>query len=94
MWCVPKLDDEYITRMEHLLDLYARPYNKEEPVICIDEKSKHLLQNVRREFPATENDLIKRVARYQDARNAQRATINWTFTKTDAREKLKNEVGD
>jgi len=47
MWCVPKLDDEYIDRMEHLLDLYALPYNKKEPVVCIDEKSKELRSDSR-----------------------------------------------
>lgn len=28
--------------MEDLLDLYARPYDPDEPVVCIDEKSKEL----------------------------------------------------
>ena len=52
MWCVPKLTPEYIERMEHLLDLYALPYNEKEPVVCIDEKSKQLLENVRSSLPA------------------------------------------
>ena len=38
MWCVPRLDDEYIERMEDLLRLYARPLSWQEPVICLDEK--------------------------------------------------------
>ena len=33
--------------MYDLLELYARPYRKEEPVICVDEKSKQLLQQTR-----------------------------------------------
>ena len=28
--------------MEDVLDLYARPYDLDEPVICFDEKSKEL----------------------------------------------------
>lgn len=47
MWCVPKLTPEYIQRMEHLLDVYELPYNENEPVVCIDEKSKQLIQNTR-----------------------------------------------
>lgn len=37
MWCVPKLNDEYIERMEDILDLYERPQNESEPVVCLDE---------------------------------------------------------
>lgn len=33
--------------MYELLELYARPYRKEEPVICVDEKNKQLLQQTR-----------------------------------------------
>lgn len=38
MWCVPELNEEYIRRMETVLDLYEMPYNPEVPVVCIDEK--------------------------------------------------------
>ena len=38
MWCVPELDDEYIARMEDVLDLYERPYDSREPVVCLDER--------------------------------------------------------
>lgn len=47
MWCVPKLTSEFIERMEHLLDLYALPYDQAEPVVCIDEKSKQLIEDTR-----------------------------------------------
>lgn len=42
MWCIPTLTPEYIERMEHVLDLYAKPYDPKEPVVCFDEKSKEL----------------------------------------------------
>lgn len=38
MWCVADLTDEYIEKMEDVLDVYERPYNPSQPVICIDEK--------------------------------------------------------
>src|ERR1035437_2548359 len=39
MWCIGALTQEYRDRMYALLELYARPMSKAEPVICIDEKS-------------------------------------------------------
>jgi hypothetical protein len=47
MWCVPKLNAEYIERMEDVLDVYARPYDPKEPIVCMDEKSKQLLDDAR-----------------------------------------------
>ncbi len=47
MWCVGTLTQEYRQRMYDLLDLYARPFQSMEPVICLDEKSKQLLQDAR-----------------------------------------------
>jgi hypothetical protein len=37
--------------MYDLLELYARPYCEHEPVICIDEKSKQLLNDARPRLP-------------------------------------------
>jgi hypothetical protein len=37
--------------MYKLLALYARPYDKKYPVVCIDEKSKQLIQDVRGALP-------------------------------------------
>lgn len=47
MWCIPKLTDEFIERMEHILELYAKPYDSQEPLLCFDEKSKQLLKDTR-----------------------------------------------
>jgi hypothetical protein len=47
MWCIGTLNPEYRQRMYHLLQLYARPLSKTEPVICIDEKSLQLLAQTR-----------------------------------------------
>ena len=51
MWCVGKLTEEYRQRMYDLLDLYARPFRPEEPVVCLDEKSKQLLKHARAPLP-------------------------------------------
>ena len=47
MWCIGTLTEEYRQRMYDVLELYARPYRKNEPVICIDEKSKQLTRDSR-----------------------------------------------
>lgn len=48
MWCIPKLTDEFKKRMEDVIDLYEKPFDGKEPVICFDEKSKQLLQDSRK----------------------------------------------
>lgn len=52
MWCIGELSAEYRRRMYELLELYARPHDPREPVICLDEKSKQLLRETRRPLPA------------------------------------------
>src|ERR1700751_4572728 len=37
MWCIPKVDAEYVARMEDVLDLYAEQPNPKRPVVCFDE---------------------------------------------------------
>jgi hypothetical protein len=38
MWVVADLDDDYIVKMEDVLEVYERPYDPQQPVICLDEK--------------------------------------------------------
>lgn len=48
MWCIRgELDDEYISRMESILNLLEKPVNESEPVICLDERPVQLLDEVR-----------------------------------------------
>jgi hypothetical protein len=47
MWCVPELDDEYIEKMEDVLETYEMPLNPQEPVICLDEKPVTLHDEIR-----------------------------------------------
>jgi hypothetical protein len=51
MWCIGALTEEYRQRMYDVLELYARPYRAQEPVICIDEKSKQLIRDSRAPLP-------------------------------------------
>jgi hypothetical protein len=47
MWCVPKLDAEYVARMEDVLRSYSAPLKKDEPLVCLDERPVQLLDHKR-----------------------------------------------
>jgi transposase len=52
MWCVPKIDGEYVARMENVLDLYAEPPDPKYPVVCLDESPVQLIGEVREPIAA------------------------------------------
>jgi hypothetical protein len=35
---VAELNDQYIAKMEDVLETYEKPYDPQEPVVCVDEK--------------------------------------------------------
>jgi hypothetical protein len=47
MWCVPQIDSEFVTRMEDVLRLYARPHRESAPVVCLDERPVQLVDPAR-----------------------------------------------
>ena len=47
MWCIPKVDAEYVARMEDVLDLYAEAPDPKRPVVCFDESPTQLIGEVR-----------------------------------------------
>ena len=67
MWCIGKITAEYRQRMYDLLELYARPYQAKEPVVCVDEKSKQLLAQTRRPLPAKAGVVAKEDYEYKRA---------------------------
>nr|WP_246281464.1 IS630 family transposase [Saccharibacillus qingshengii] len=51
-WSIPpKQNAAFVAAMEDVLDVYARAYNAECPVICMDEKPMQLLHEVREPLP-------------------------------------------
>jgi hypothetical protein len=67
MWCSGRITAEYRERMYDLLGLYAKPYDAAEPVACLDEKSKQLLQQTRRPLPAAPGQIAKEDYEYRRA---------------------------
>src|SRR5580693_2509442 len=51
MWCITSITEEYRSRMYILLDLYQEVYDERHPVICMDEKSKQLINDLRGIIP-------------------------------------------
>jgi hypothetical protein len=52
MWNVPELTEQYVERMEDVLETYERPLDPAEPVVCLDEKPITLHAEVRPVTPA------------------------------------------
>jgi hypothetical protein len=38
MWCVANLSQDYLAKMENVLETYERPYDGKQPVVCLVEK--------------------------------------------------------
>ena len=65
MWCIGALTEDYRSRMYALLELYARPVNRSEPVICIDEKSLQLIGHSREPLPMASHQPTKQDYEYE-----------------------------
>src|SRR4030042_133187 len=47
-WVIPpEQNSEFVANMERVLDVYKRPYDKDYPVVCMDESPKQLIEEVR-----------------------------------------------
>jgi len=67
MWCIGRITEEYRERMYDVLGLYAKAYDAAEPVICLDEKSKQLLEHTRKALPTAPGQIAKEDYEYRRA---------------------------
>jgi transposase len=51
MWCIPKVDTEFVARMEDVLELYAEKPDERHPVVCFDETPRQLIGESRVPVP-------------------------------------------
>jgi transposase len=65
MWCIPKVDGEYVARMEDVLDLYAEEPDPKRPVVCFDESPTQLIGEVRQPVPAAPGQLERYDCEYK-----------------------------
>jgi DDE superfamily endonuclease len=51
-WVLPKPHDaDFVAAMEDVLEVYQRPYDKQRPVVCVDEATKQLVADVTPPWP-------------------------------------------
>lgn len=60
----PEQDAEFVASMEELLETYARPYDAQQPVVCMDEQPVQLVRETRPPLAATAEH-PQRVAEYE-----------------------------
>jgi hypothetical protein len=65
MWVVADLDEDYITKMEDVLETYEKPYDAQQPVVCLDEKPVTLHADVRPPSPAQPGREARRDNEYE-----------------------------
>src|SRR6185437_12857290 len=65
MWVVADLDDDYIAKMEDVLATYEKPYDPQQPVLCLDEKPVTLHADVRPTSPAKPGREARRDNEYE-----------------------------
>jgi transposase len=65
MWCIPKVDAEYVARMEDVLELYAEQPDPRRPVVCFDESPTQLIGEVRQPIPAKPGQLERYDCEYR-----------------------------
>ena len=65
MWCIPKVDGEYVARMEDVLDLYAEAPDPDRPVVCFDESPVQLIGEVRQPIPPEPGQLERYDCEYR-----------------------------
>jgi len=52
-WVIPpEANAEFVCAMEDILEVYQRPYDEHRPLVCFDEGTKPLVQDVRAPMPA------------------------------------------
>lgn len=59
MWCIAEITPQYRELMYRLLDLYEEEYDANRPVVCVDEKSKQLIEHKRSPMPMKAGSVAK-----------------------------------
>ncbi|MEY9142389.1 transposase [Bradyrhizobium elkanii] len=65
VWCIARIDGEYVACMEDVLDLYAKAPDPGRPVVCFDESPVQLIGEVRQPIPAEPGQLERYDCEYR-----------------------------
>lgn len=58
MWIIPEASAEFVCQMEQVLDVYQRPYDEQNPVVCLDESPKQLIEEKRTPVKASDGTTL------------------------------------
>ena len=71
IWCIKEMTPSYLAKVEEVLELYERPLNPREPVICLDEKPVSLHKDICPTIdPQRAGEILKRDYEYERAGTA------------------------
>ena len=90
MWCIPKVDAEYVARMEDVLDLYAEQLDPKRPVVCFDESPTQLIGEARQPIPAAPGRLERFDYEYRRNGAVSNVTNNRENLSSDAQRSRRN----
>jgi hypothetical protein len=65
MWCVAELNEDYIAKMEDVVETYEQPYHPHQPGVCLDEKPVTLHADLRPSSPALPGREARRDNEYE-----------------------------
>jgi transposase len=90
MGCVADLNEDYIAKMEDVLETYEKPYDSTQPVVCLDEKPVTLHADVRPASPVAPGREARRDNEYKRCGTANvfcavepQAGLHFTFPTPD-----------
>ena len=63
-WCIGKPSAQFVAKMEDVLAVYARPYDADRPVVCLDEVSKELHSTPHGTLPMTPGQPLRQDYEY------------------------------
>jgi transposase len=58
-WCIAKVDSAFLAKMEDVLEVYARPYDEQYPMVCFDERPCFLIEDTMAPLPTQEGKIAK-----------------------------------
>ena len=90
----PEKNADFVCAMEKVLDLYQKPFDEEEPVVCFDESSKQLIAEKREALPMEKGEVQRYDTEYKRNGTANEfmffePLVNWReVIVTDQRKKV------
>ena len=65
-WVIPPLENsDFVAQMESVLDVYKCPYNKNFPIVCMDESPKQLIKETKIPIPMKPGQELRQDFEYE-----------------------------